>query len=43
MTIGTSTNLKGTFIIESAHLNHWLNNLDKDIQKKLAVIAATPK
>ncbi len=23
--------------------NHWVNNLDKDIQKKLAVIAATPK
>lgn len=22
--------------------NHWVNNLDKDIQKKLAVIAATP-
>lgn len=23
--------------------NHWVNNLDKDIQKKIAVIAATPK
>ncbi|WP_435928198.1 hypothetical protein [Dryocola sp. BD613] len=23
--------------------NHWVNNLDKDIQKRLAVIAATPK
>lgn len=22
--------------------NHWVNNLDKDIQKKLAVMAATP-
>lgn len=23
--------------------NHWVNNLDKDIQKRIAVIAATPK
>jgi hypothetical protein len=23
--------------------NHWVNNLDKDIQKRIAVIATTPK
>lgn len=23
--------------------NHWVNNLDKDIQKRIAVIVATPK